>query len=97
MQITFMVTFVYAHNLRYERRALWEYVHQISLGCQLLWILMGDFNTVLQQENRIGGNEVTLSEVVDFQKCIDKCILMELPSNRYKYSWNDKQGANRIC
>ncbi|XP_019259289.1 PREDICTED: uncharacterized protein LOC109237434 [Nicotiana attenuata] len=57
---------------------------------------MGDFNALLQQENKIGGNQVALSELVDFQDCIDKCILMELPNNGYKYSWNDKQGANRI-
>lgn len=66
MKITFMVTFVYAHNLRNERRSLWEHIHQLHMDCQLPWIIMGDFNAVPQQENKIGGNQVALSEVVDF-------------------------------
>ncbi|XP_009629829.1 uncharacterized protein [Nicotiana tomentosiformis] len=92
-----MVTFVYAHNLKDERKALWEYVNQMSMGCQIQWIIMGNFNAVLQQENRLRGNPIALSEVVEFQECIDKCILMELPNNGYVYSWSDKQGINRIC
>ncbi|XP_075101769.1 uncharacterized protein LOC142177202 [Nicotiana tabacum] len=92
-----MVTSVYPHNLRDERRALWEHVHHMSIGCQFPWIIMGDFNAVLQQENKIGGNQVAFSEVVDYQECLDKCTLMELPNNGYKYSWSDKHGTSRIC
>ncbi|XP_060210999.1 uncharacterized protein LOC132638023 [Lycium barbarum] len=52
---------------------------------------MGDFNSILHAEDRIGGNQVTHAEIVDFQDCLDGCGLVEMPSNGCKYTWTDKQ------
>lgn len=40
---------------------------------------MGDFNSVLHYDDRLGGNHGTWPEVSDFQDCIEVSGLIELP------------------
>ncbi|XP_019236521.1 PREDICTED: uncharacterized protein LOC109216785 [Nicotiana attenuata] len=59
-------------------------------------MVIGDFNSALNVEDRIGGNEVTWAEVVDFYNCVVECGLMELPTQGNRYTWSDKQEEHRI-
>jgi len=40
--------------------------------------ILGDFNSILYKEDRIGGQEVMKSEITDFAKCIEACKLTEM-------------------
>ncbi|MCD9642969.1 hypothetical protein HAX54_030037, partial [Datura stramonium] len=57
---------------------------------------LGDSNVVLKANDRIGGNEATWSDVVDFYTCIEECGLIEMPVAGNKYTWNDKKTNQRI-
>lgn len=82
-----MVSFVDAYNTKEGRKESWDTLMQQSLGnCQKPWLILGDFNSVLQVEDKIGGNPVTWSEVEDFQYCIDTCGLIELPQQGQRYT-----------
>ncbi|XP_075080128.1 uncharacterized protein LOC142165484 [Nicotiana tabacum] len=59
-------------------------------------MVIGDFNAVLNADDRIGGKEVTWAEVVDFHNCVMECGLMNLPSQRNMYTWSDKHAEHRI-
>lgn len=54
------------------------------------WALMGDFNCVLNKEDRI-GRPVTMAEIREFRECIAECGLQELRSSRAFFTWNNKQ------
>ncbi|XP_070047273.1 uncharacterized protein [Nicotiana tomentosiformis] len=60
------------------------------------WMAVGDFNSVLNMEDRIGENPVSLIEVVEFSNCIKACGLLELPHQGNKYTWNDRRSEQRI-
>ncbi|OIT18997.1 hypothetical protein A4A49_64742, partial [Nicotiana attenuata] len=94
IQKEFITTFVYAHNSREERRELWEYINR-GIG-KKPWLVLGDFNSILHMEDRIGGNKVTINEVKEFQECIDKVGLTEFPNNGCRHTWNDKHDGGRI-
>ncbi|XP_019237733.1 PREDICTED: uncharacterized protein LOC109217895 [Nicotiana attenuata] len=96
MQKEFYMTTVYAFNTREERRSLWRHLESMSGGIKKAWLVTGDFNSVLLADDRIGGNPVTMGEVVDFQECIDSCELMELPCGGCRYTWSEKHGDNRF-
>ncbi|KAK4721247.1 hypothetical protein R3W88_011480 [Solanum pinnatisectum] len=72
------------------RKNLWSYLESVSSRCNSPWLVMGDFNTVLNMDDRIGGNPVNLAEVVDFQECVHSCGWLELPHQGRRYTWNDK-------
>ncbi|XP_070030714.1 uncharacterized protein [Nicotiana sylvestris] len=59
-------------------------------------MIISDFNSVLNAEDRIGGNEVTWAEVMDFYNCVVECGLMELPTQGNIYTWSDKHEKHRI-
>ncbi|XP_060202744.1 uncharacterized protein LOC132631162 [Lycium barbarum] len=95
-QVTFEVSFVYALNTREERRLLWENLEAHSQNNTRPWLALGDFNSVLKSEDRLGGNPVTWAEVTEFQNCVDNCGFIEMVQQGQKYTWNDKGDNQRI-
>ncbi|XP_060195300.1 uncharacterized protein LOC132624555 [Lycium barbarum] len=93
MQLEFVATFVYAYNVKEDRKMLWDHLSHLSVNRKESWIILGDFNAVLHRDDRLGGNPVTLAEVTDFQNCIDNCGLEEMANSGKKYTWSDKQAA----
>ncbi|XP_060175300.1 uncharacterized protein LOC132606018 [Lycium barbarum] len=96
INVPFYLTVVYAYNTRKERKELWRYMEDVSRRCNCPWIIMGDFNSILNRTDRIGGSQVSVTEVMDFQQCIEDCELIELPPKGSRFTWNDKQGNNRL-
>uniref|UniRef100_A0A1U7VR21 Uncharacterized protein LOC104216067 n=1 Tax=Nicotiana sylvestris TaxID=4096 RepID=A0A1U7VR21_NICSY len=95
-QNEFYMIAVYAFNIKKERRSLWQHLESMNGGIKQPWLVIGDFNSILQADDRIGGNSITMGKVVDLQECIDSCELMELPCGGCRYTWNDKHGDNRV-
>ncbi|XP_019255322.1 PREDICTED: uncharacterized protein LOC109233927 [Nicotiana attenuata] len=61
------------------------------------WMIGGDFNVVLQLQDRMHGNPVTKAETQDFSKCIQELKLKELAWEGDYYTWSNKQdGGDRI-
>ncbi|XP_060210448.1 uncharacterized protein LOC132637368 [Lycium barbarum] len=96
LQLSFRVSIVYAYNTREERRELWDEIEMQSIACLKPWLLLGDFNSVLHMDDRLGGNPVTLPKVTDFQNCINTSGLLEVPHQGQKYTWNDRSSDRRI-
>ncbi|XP_049406369.1 uncharacterized protein LOC125870045 [Solanum stenotomum] len=59
-------------------------------------MVIGDFNSILKTDDRIGGNPVSWSEIVDFHECVTDCGLLEVPTQGNRYTWSDKHDGNRI-
>ncbi|KAK6783021.1 hypothetical protein RDI58_020817 [Solanum bulbocastanum] len=53
-------------------------------------------NKQKEAENRIGGNIVAWSEVVDFHNCVVESGLLEFPAQGPRYTWSDKRANQRI-
>lgn len=96
ISMAFLLIVVYAYNTKEDRKELWEYLETIHQGNTMPWLVMGDFNSVLNINDGIGGNPVTMAEVTDFQQYIDSCELNELPPKGSRHTWSDKLGNNRV-
>ena len=55
----FYITIVYGMNHEQQRQRLWTDLQNISQSMNETWCILGDFNAVLHQEDRYGGNPVT--------------------------------------
>lgn len=55
-----------------------------------------DFNSILKVDDKIGGNPITWSEIVDFNDCVTACGLLEFRTQGNMYTWNDKHDRHRI-
>ncbi|KAK6782581.1 hypothetical protein RDI58_020377 [Solanum bulbocastanum] len=75
----FWVTMVYGFNEQWLRKQLWMEIEKISTKMGGTWAVMGDFNSVLNVEERL-GKPATLAEIRDFRQCTRKCYLQDLKS-----------------
>ena len=57
----------------------------------LPWALMGDFNEVLLEEEKSGGNLVCLKRVKAIKECRDACHVMDLGFSGPKFTWSNKR------
>ena len=90
------ITFIYGFNTPAERLALWRYIIQES-SSGIPWIVMGDFNAILQATDMIGGDTRWPSHLDAFNNCIRQSELLHIPYTGLKYSWhNGQHGCNTI-
>ncbi|XP_074298734.1 uncharacterized protein LOC141629661 [Silene latifolia] len=93
---TWQCSVVYGFNKNADRKELWQSLLDFHSSIQGPWMVMGDFNNVLNMDERIGA-PVTLAEVKDFQECVDACGLYDLSSTGAYFTWNNKQeGDERV-
>jgi exonuclease III len=92
------ITFIYGHNTLAERHDLWNYITQeSSLNCCIPWIIMGDFNAIMQTGDRTGGDTHWPRHQDDFATCISQSELMQTLYTCIKYTWhNGQHGCNTI-
>ena len=69
---------MYGRNLETQRTPLWNDLVSLASNLDDPWCVLGDFNAVLNPGERIGGNEVTESEMAAFEDCMAQYGLQEL-------------------
>ncbi|KAJ6397264.1 hypothetical protein OIU84_020266 [Salix udensis] len=91
-QISAKLTFIYGHNNPSDRKPLWDYIVRTSpLYSNCPWILMGDFNAVLQPHNRSGGDSRWLGHHNDFHNATHQAQLFTLPFTGMSFTWTNGQ------
>jgi len=78
----FLITFIYGRNQEDDRGPLWMDIRNQFISIEDPWCILGDFNAVLHQGDRIGGVDVNDSETRDFAECIHACNLQEFQYER---------------
>ncbi|KAJ8430737.1 LOW QUALITY PROTEIN: hypothetical protein Cgig2_004630 [Carnegiea gigantea] len=87
----FYISMVYGMNHEQQRQHLWRELQDISTHMTEAWCIMGDFNAVMNKEDRIGGNDVTEHEINELQSMVTQREIQELPSSGPYYSWTNKK------
>lgn len=66
----------------------------IQLKTSIRWIVLGDFNVVMNMDERV-GSRVRLHEVADFIECVEQCELADLEQRGRFFTWTNKQDVDR--
>lgn len=85
----FLVTMVYGLNEQKDRVELWNQIFNIATISSIPWIIGGDFNNILNLEDRI-GSPCTLNEVENFRECLRNNDLTDFKVGGMFYTWNNK-------
>ncbi|XP_019264538.1 PREDICTED: uncharacterized protein LOC109242158 [Nicotiana attenuata] len=86
----FAFTAIYGLHIVAHRCDMWEELRKIDSQMDSTWLLMGDFNAVLDKEDRVNGTEIQDNEIKDFRALMEDCRLNEL-ENCGKNIHMDKQ------
>ncbi|XP_060182252.1 uncharacterized protein LOC132611912 [Lycium barbarum] len=82
-----ITTLVYAKCSDSDRTELWEDIYHLSNTLSCSWLIGGDFNVVLNDEEKIGGNPVQPQDIEDFAFCINSCELEEVNFKGSPFTW----------
>lgn len=82
---------IYA-SLRYaEWRLLWDNLSKVAELHTLPWIIAGDFNEVLLDEEKFGGRPICISRTLKFQDCLNNCGMIDLGFSSPWFTWTNWQ------
>lgn len=85
-------TMVYAKCNRLDRLILWDELREAS-DTNRPWIVGGDFNVILNIDEKKGGSGVDLRAIQDFRECIIDSGISEIAFEGEQYTWcNNQQG-----
>ncbi|XP_020266380.1 uncharacterized protein LOC109841859 [Asparagus officinalis] len=90
-RLSCLITVVYALNDNSGRKSLWHDILAFKQNVSCPWIIGGDFNTIIDNNEKIGGSLVTDAETEDFQDFISSCQLVHLKTNGCFFTWCNKQ------
>ncbi|KAL2929297.1 LINE-1 retrotransposable element ORF2 protein, partial [Bienertia sinuspersici] len=87
---------IYAFNGAQDRKTLWESLREIKMQIQGPWIIIGDFNCPLTDNDRI-GSPIMHAELEEFAQCMSDCDLIDLIYSGCRYTWsNNQQDSDRV-
>lgn len=88
--ISNLISLVYASPSASIREQLYKYVENMAYYVNIPWILVGDFNMVLSQEDKRGGRPVGAA-VDRMQRMIDEYDLIEHAFSGHRFTWSNGQ------
>lgn len=92
-----LTTLVYDKCLADERLSLWDELYSIAYNYSSPWIVGGDFNVTLGDEEKIGDLHVYPQEYEDFACCINSCELFYINFTGSPFTWwNGRADADCI-
>lgn len=99
---SFLVAFVYARNLAWERLSLCAYIKDLFASTPLArspWIILGDFNQVLSivELYLLNLYPFSLHGLQQFQEFLEESNLFDLPSRGCFFTWTNRQPRNPIA
>lgn len=76
-------TGVYGHPESDQKKFTWELLRRLDTLSSLQWLCFGDFNEVLNLNEKLGGKDRRVCMVNDFREAIRDCDLTDLGSTGY--------------
>ncbi|XP_061354584.1 uncharacterized protein LOC133299159 [Gastrolobium bilobum] len=91
-----LVTFVYGSPRRIERMSLWEELEFLAGSINSPWVILGDFNYVLNVAEKYEGEEVCYRSVQEMQECLEVCGLSDIGYKGPIFTWKRGSLQERI-
>lgn len=85
----FICSFVYSFNTVAERADLWNSLISWGVNNNEHWILLGDFNSTLNAEDRLSGIPIANSDMDAFVSCTTVLGLEDMFSIGKKFTWSN--------
>ncbi|KAK6163762.1 hypothetical protein DH2020_000626 [Rehmannia glutinosa] len=74
-----------------EPKPLWDNLISFGENCSLPWIAIGDFNNVLNANEKCNGKDVTSKELKHFEECCVLTGLTDLRSMGCHFTWTNNE------
>ncbi|XP_009592517.1 uncharacterized protein [Nicotiana tomentosiformis] len=79
-----------------HRYHLWAALKELKEQMNMPWLIMGDFNAMMDMDDRVNGTIVQDNEVKDLRDFMEDCKITELPTVGRPYTWTNSHVYSRI-
>ena len=88
--LSFLLTTVYASPNFNKRKFFWNYLQNLANVVSLPWVLLGDFNDMISDDEKMEGLPVNRNRISAFRNCMDKCGLIDIGFEGPYFTWTNK-------
>ncbi|KAK4284321.1 hypothetical protein QN277_001173 [Acacia crassicarpa] len=86
-----LISFIYGPPIEEDRKLCWQEITRISRNINEPWLCLGDFNEILSQFEKCGGQPRAWRRILNFKCFIAGCDLDDLGFNGARYTWCNKR------
>lgn len=94
--IKFFCAFVYAYPKKNLQHQLWNNIINLRpTNNEInLWLLLDDFNNIINLNEKVGGNRRVPSHMIDFNKFLSEGSLISIPTSGVPFTWSNGHKDN---
>ena len=75
---------------------MWENLTKVVELHKLLWVIAGDFNEPLIDEDKFEGRGVNINRSLAFKDCLDRCNMVDMGFSGPRYTWTNKRDISNL-
>ena len=91
-----LFTAVYASPRSAERHILWDNLNKVAELHNMPWVLAGDFNEPLLDDDKFGGRAVSINRSLHFKDCLDNFNMMDIGFSGPHFTWTNKREVQAL-
>nr|XP_023873887.1 uncharacterized protein LOC111986485 [Quercus suber] len=95
-RLSWLFSAIYASPRSEERCILWENLTKVAELHKLPWVMAGDFNEPLIDEDKFGGRGVSINRSLAFKECLDQCSMVDMGFSGPRYTWTNKRELSNL-
>nr|XP_023878277.1 uncharacterized protein LOC111990725 [Quercus suber] len=93
---SWIISAIYASPRYVDRRLLWDNLTTVASLHNLPWIMLGDFNEMLNNSEKFGGLPINIGRALKFKACLDACGMIDLGFSGPKFTWSNRREVNGL-
>nr|XP_023881746.1 uncharacterized protein LOC111994120 [Quercus suber] len=94
--LSWIFSAIYASPRSEERCILWNNLSKVAELHNKPWIMAGDFNEPLVQDDKFGGRGISVNRSLSFKDCLDFCSMVDMGFSGPRYTWTNKRDVNNL-
>ncbi|KAL6143754.1 hypothetical protein ACLB2K_054449 [Fragaria x ananassa] len=87
---------IYGYARTGDRGRTWELMRRLARQSLLPWLLVGDFNEILANSEKVGGAPRRLAQMQAFRETLMDCALLDMGYSGSPFTWADHQTKERL-
>ncbi|XP_050280312.1 uncharacterized protein LOC126721302 [Quercus robur] len=93
---SWLFTAIYASLRSAERHIFWDNLNKVAELHNMPWVVAGDFNEPLLDEDKYGGRVVSVNRSLLFKECLDNCGMIDIGFSGPRFTWTNKREVQAL-